>query len=467
MAGTYNDAPGDQLDYRGLKEIFDNSSILQGWLDIEKSVAQAQSDLKIIPHSSAKVIIDNCNIDMIDITRLEAGFQKTKHPLVPLIDEVVRLSGPSDGGFVHWGITTQNIIQTGMLLQAKRASEIYYPILGDLLENLGHHAMTHADSIMAGRTHSRHAVPITFGFKVAGWIEEMFQAIERIKEAEARAFVVMMGGAVGCHSAIGHMGPKFQKRVAEILDMGEMGIPSRSIRTHICEYANALTLLASLCHRIAEEIYRSSCEEFGEIYEGVPEGAIGSSTMPQKVNPILSVQIIANSNKLYAQSAMMVSIAHRPFESDASANNIIENGIGEVIKLFASVIVPTESLIRNLVVDKDRMKENLNLTNGAIFAEYAMMHMGKKLGKHKSHELVHEMVMSAANGDQTFLNSIGTLPDGAELLNDIEQGMNGKNVTGLCAEMAKHFGQMATNVDLASLPDAAARSYLPIDGAHS
>src|SRR5262249_35777662 len=154
-------------------------------------------------------------------------------------------------------------------------------IVRDILSHLGRHARTHAAAAMAGRTHYRHAVPITFGFKVAVWIEEMLEAVDRLAEARKRAFVVMAGGAVGCLSAIGRIGPDFQSRVAQRLDMGEMAIPSRAIRTHMCEYVNALSLMASVCHRIAEEVYQASSEEYGELNEKRFEGSIGSSTMPQ------------------------------------------------------------------------------------------------------------------------------------------------------------------------------------------
>lgn len=462
MGRKFETVPNDLLDYRGLDTLFEKASVLQSWLDVEKAVAQAQADLGLIPAESAQKIIENCEFEKLDELRLTTGFETTKHPLVPIINEVVHLCGPDHGGYVHWGITTQNVIQTGMLSLVMRAHQTIEAIFTELLGHLSIHARDHAKTVMPGRTHSRHAVPVTFGFKVAVWIEELFQGMERLQEAKVRTFVVMMGGAVGCHSALGGQGPAFQSRVADLLGMGEMAIPSRAIRTHIAEYASALTMLGAVCHRIAEEIYVSTSEEFGELSERTADGVIGSSTMPQKVNPSLSCKIISNAQKLYAQNALILSVTSRPFESDASANGVIESVIADMIDHFANIIVPIEALIRDLQVDAERMRENLKLSNGTIFAELAMMKVGKNLGKHKGHELVHEIATAHYGDTDGFLAAIGTLPNGEALKQDIIDSMNGDNGTGLCSEYALHYSSLASGVDPRTLPNVTERAKLPL-----
>jgi adenylosuccinate lyase len=385
---------------------------------------------------------------------------------MPVINELIRLCGPQHGGYVHWGITTQNVIQTGLLLIAKRAQATLDALLTDILRHLGRHARTHATTVMAGRTHYRHAVPITFGFKVAVWIDEFLQATDRLREAEKRAFVVMTGGAVGCFSALGRQGPAFQSRVAALLGMGEMAIPSRAIRTHMCEYVNALSLTASICHKIAEEVYQSSSEEYGELHEGRIEGSIGSSTMPQKINPILCYGIIANSNKLYSCAATLMATAHRPFESDGSANQMFEDGLAEVINAISEILVRTELLARDLHVDTERMRANLDLTHGAIFGEFAMMRLGETLGKHKGHELVHDAAMAAAAGRAPFLDELAQLQGGQALRTEIEDRLETGSTGGICAEYALHFGSLVQDIAAGSIPTAEQRNinaYLKAD----
>jgi len=458
MSCQANNLPGVELDYRGLDELFTRSSVLQSWLDVEKRVAEVQAELGLIPSDAAAEIASNCEFEKLDLDQLNRDATTTKHPLMPLINELVRLSGPDHGGYVHWGITTQNIIQTSALYQAQKAHEILENVFTETLSHLGDLALTHDETIMPGRTHSRHAVPITFGFKAAVWIEELVQSMERLQDAKGRAFVAMMGGAVGCHSALGSDGPMFQKQVAARLNMGEMAIPSRAIRTHICEYANALILMASVCHRIAEDIYQSSSEEFGELNESFTDGVVGSSTMPQKLNPTLCCQIIANSNKLYPYGGMMVGMVSRPFESDASANTIFETGLGDLIQLFASVFIPTEALLKDLVVDADRMRENLALSNGTIHSEFLMMKLGSLLGKHHGHDTAQRIAKAAASGERDFLEAVEALPQGLQILPELEKRMAGDSAVGLCAEFARHFGKIAKDIDTNSLPSAQERS---------
>ncbi|MEN3150605.1 adenylosuccinate lyase family protein [Neorhizobium sp. IRAMC:178] len=466
MGTEFNDALTSQYDYRGLRDAFAPRAMYQAFLDVEKAVALAQGELGMIPAASAKVIADHCRCECLDMERLDAGYRTTRHPLMPLINELVRLCGPEHGGYVHWGITTQNIIQTGLLLLAKRAQVAMDGFLADILRHLGRHARTHANTIMAGRTHFRHAVPITFGFKVAVWIEEFLQAADRLKEAEKRAFVVMSGGAVGCFSALGRRGPAFQTRVAVLVGMGEMAIPSRAIRTHMCEYVNALGLTASICHKIAEEIYQSSSEEYGELHEGRIEGTIGSSTMPQKINPILCYGIIASSNRLYSCAATLMATAHRPFESDGSANQMFEDGLAEVVAAMSEILVRTELLVRDLHVDTERMRANLDLSHGAIFGEFAMMRLGETLGKHRGHELVHDAAIAAADGKAPFLEELAQLPGGSAIRSEIEERLETGSAGGICAEYALHFGSLVQDITPGSMPTAKQRNinaYLKAD----
>ncbi|MBP1845573.1 adenylosuccinate lyase [Rhizobium petrolearium] len=466
MGTEFNDALTSQYDYRGLRDAFAPPAMYQAFLDVEKAVATAQGELGMIPIASAEVIAEHCRYEYLDMSRLDTSYRTTRHPLMPVINELVRLCGPQHGGYVHWGITTQNVIQTGLLLLAKRAQVVLDELLADILRHLGRHARTHANTIMAGRTHYRHAVPITFGFKVAVWIEEFLQAMDRLKETEKRAFVVMSGGAVGCFSALGRQGPAFQSRVAALLCMGDMAIPSRAIRTHMCEYVNALSLTASICHKIAEEVYQSSSEEYGELHEGRIEGTIGSSTMPQKINPILCYGIIANSNKLYSCAGMLMATAHRSFESDGSANQMFEDGLADVIGAISEILVRTELLVRDLYVDTERMRANLDLSHGAIFGEFAMMRLGETLGKHKGHELVHDAALAAAGGKAAFLQQLSLLPGGPVLRAEIENRLENGSASGICAEYAVHFGSLVQDIGAGSFPTVEQRNinaYLKVD----
>ena len=445
MGDEFTDGAAKSLDYRGLRALFERRQVLQAWLDVEKALILAQAELNIVPREVAVKVAEKCHIDLLDEDRIEEDFRKSRHSLVPLINELVRICGEHLGGYIHWGVATQNIVQSGLLMQAQKAHKIFFNIFADILGHLGLLARMHAGSIMAGRTHGRHAVPITFGYKVAGWIEELFQAMERLEEAAARTFVVMMGGAAGSFSALDTHAIAMQGIVAKKLGMSEMALPSRAIRTHICEYVNAITLSASVFHRIADEIFISASEEFAEIREGFVEGSIGSSTMPQKVNPKLCYGIIANANKLYAYANMLLNVAHRPFEADGSTSLVFESSIGEVIAIASGVFVRAEALLANLYVDPKRMRQNLDLSEGSIFAELAMMRAGIKHGRHKTHQIMYDIAMNANKGEKTFLAAINEIEP--EIRAEIGDILAGDKSLGACTDYALHFSSLALDYE--------------------
>ncbi len=256
---------------------------------------------------------------------------------------------------------------------------------------------------MAGRTHGRHAIPITFGYKVSVWLSELMQSAERLEECEKRVFQVMMGGAVGSFNAAGESSRQVQERVADILQMASMPVPSRNISTHKQEFVMNLSLLCNGLHKMAEEVYYTGIEEFGEIYEGFTEGTVGSSTMPQKINPKLSKGIIANAQKLYSLLPLGLYSGSRMFEGDSSAYMVSENYMEEALELTTEILIRAEEMTRTMYADEKRMQYNAELNRGLDNSEYIMMCVARKLGKEKAHELIYEKAMLAEQSGTDFL----------------------------------------------------------------
>ncbi len=443
--GEYIDASSRMLDYRGMRDLYSQRSIYQAWLDIEAAVALSQAEIGMIPEDAAKTIAATCELDKLDIDRVEKEFASVRHPLVPLLNELVRQCGDYAGKYVHWGLATQNIQQTGTMYLAQRGHRVMLDVLTEIISHLGHFAIKHADAGMAGRTHGQHAVPITMGFKVSIWIDELLQAYERLRQCEHRVFTAMMGGAVGSFSAIGPEGPEMQKRVAKRLGMYEMALPSRTNRTHMCEYIQILALTASTFHKISEEVAQGSSAEFGELFEVFTTGMVGSSTMPQKVNPKLAMGLLSNCQKLYALSSMILNTAHRPFEGDAYANVIYDNGCAEAIEVAIGIFIRAEALVKGLRADPERMLHNLGLSNGLIFAEGIMMSLAQKVGKHDAHDIVYEAAMEARHEGKSFFQLLANSEHRSVLFEDGEGDLHLKreHQFGLAAEMARDFGAKA------------------------
>lgn len=252
---------------------------------------------------------------------------------------------------------------------------------GEILSNLSVLAEENAETVMAGRTHGRHATPITYGYKVSAWISELLDSVERLQESEKRVFRIMTGGAVGTFSTMPEVGPAVQDRVADLLGMHTMDVPSRSINTNKLEYMMNLSLLASVCHKMAEEVYQTSLEEIAEVAEGFKEGTVGSSTMPHKINPKLAKGIIANSQKLYSLPGVGSYSSVRPYEGDSSQYMLFDGILEESLQLMTEILLRAEELTRTLQINKERMLENALRNKGLDNSEHLMMEMAEKLGK--------------------------------------------------------------------------------------
>ena len=198
----------------GIEVLFGTEERWQAWLAIESALALTQADLEMIPREAADAITAECRIQHLDLGRIREGIARTSHPLMPLILELSRVVGEPHGGWVHWGATTQNITQTGDVLVLRKVHGIILGLLGSIMTALADLAERSAEMVMAGRTHGQHAVPITFGLKVASWIDEMGRHITRMRELEPRLFVAIVGGAAGTFASLGDRAPELQDGIA-------------------------------------------------------------------------------------------------------------------------------------------------------------------------------------------------------------------------------------------------------------
>jgi len=277
-----------RIEDPGVRALFTESALFQAWLDVEAASAQTQAQLGIIPDAAAREITRKAHLSCLDLAAARAGLAKTGHPLVPLIWELDRVCEGEAGGYIHWGATAQNITQTGQLLQVRRAHHIFLRQLATILGALADLADRTRDAVLPGRTHGQHAVPATFGFKVAVWIDELRRHVERLEGCEGRVFVAMLGGGAGTLASLGDLGLATQDGMAARLGMRSMPLPARTIGDHQAEYVALLGMLTAPGSKIGREIYTLMKQEFGEVEEPVPPGTVGSSTMPQKRNPKLS-----------------------------------------------------------------------------------------------------------------------------------------------------------------------------------
>ena len=427
------------LDDHGISHLLSQEVKLQTWLDVEAALAQAQAENGVIPATAAENIKANATYENLDLELMDEIYRKVGHGFVPFVKVFVKACDPEAGKYIHFGSTTQNIQQSSQSIIMKKVNRMFLELTKQILLNLADLAEAHADSVMPGRTHGKHAIPITYGYKVATWISEIELSVERMEQLEPRVFTVMMGGAVGAFNSTGSVGLEVQKRVGEILEMDVMSIPSRAINSPKVEYINALALLANNFHKIAEEVFQTSIEEFGEVSESFQKGTIGSSTMPHKINPKLSKGIIANAQKLYSLPVPGYFSSARPFEADSTSNMMFDSILYEAVGLMREIIIRMVELSGTLNVNVERLVENANINHGIDNSEYIMMRLAERLGKDQAHELVYELAIDATINHRKYSEVLlaNEVVNSAFSTEEIAAMLQPENYIGLSAELAR------------------------------
>jgi adenylosuccinate lyase len=269
-----------------------------------------------------------------------------------------------------------------------------------------------------------------------------------MQEVEKRVFTTMMGGAVGAFNSTGEIGIAVQERVAEILEMPAMMIPSRNISSPKIEYINCIALLANNLHKIAEEIFQTSIEEFGEVSEGFSKGTVGSSTMPHKINPKLSKGMIANAQKLYSLTSVGYYSAARPFEADSTSNMLFDGIVTEAMELMTEILIRAEELTRTLTIHRERLAQNADMNKGLDNSEYIMMFFAQRIGKDKAHELVYELAIESELKKQNYRDVLLANEDVRTAFTEDEllEMLKPENYTGLASQLAKEVAQKCREV---------------------
>ena len=342
-----------------VKELFTENARFQAYLDVEVALAKAQAKLNVIPSAAASVISEKANLEKLNLKNIKEGLAKTGHPLVPLIWELDRVCGPEAGGYIHWGATTQNITQTGKLLLVKQCHDHFLVQMADLLCIFSELAFKTKNYVMAGRTHGQHAVPATFGYKIAVWIDEFIRHIDRLKGSEERVFVTMLGGGAGTMASVGMEGLKTQELMAQELGMHSMQMPSRTIGDHLTEYITLLAMLSATSSKIAREVYTLMKQEFGELEEPVPIGAVGSSTMPQKRNPRLCQDVVAWAAEVRTFVPMALESMQTEHEADKTTSMMINSAIDRTCILVDQILNGLTEIFLDIQIFPERMRANV------------------------------------------------------------------------------------------------------------
>jgi 3-carboxy-cis,cis-muconate cycloisomerase len=378
-----------------MRAVFDSRKLLQSWLDCWAALAEAEAEVGVIPRSDAERIRTAAHAEDFDLDEISRNIDSGRHILMPALRMLSAAAGES-GKYVHWGATTNDITDTGLVLQMREALALIQSELEAVIGAATELARTYRDSPMAARTHWQHALPITFGLKVAQWIDELDRHKRRIEADVACIAIVQIGGGGGTLASLGKDAAAVQHAFAARLGLRLPNAPWYTLRDRTAAMVSDLGLLAATIERINMEIGRLSATEIGEVSEGQTAHQVGSSTMPQKINPINSERVAATCKLIRGLVPVMQGAMLVTHERDASAMTSEWLLIPQAMIMTHGSLQHTRKILERLQVFPDAMADNLGLTQGGIVAEAVMYALARTMGRDVAHDVMHERARMAA-----------------------------------------------------------------------
>jgi len=379
-------------------EVFSDAARLQHMLDFEAALARAEARCGVIPAAAAPAIAAKCKADLIDASALATATAVSLNPAIPLVKQLTALvakDDPEAARFVHWGATSQDANDTGLVLQMRQAIEILEADLATLCTGLSALAKKYRSTPIAGRTLMQHALPTTFGAKVAGWLDAMDRHRERFAETRTRAMVLQFGGAAGTLAALRGEGLRVAEALATELHLGLPNIPWHTQRDRVVEAATTLGLLTGSLGKMARDISLHMQTEIAEVFEPAGEGRGGSSTMPHKRNPVSAAVVLSAAARVPGLVSTMLSAMVQEDERGLGNWHAEWETLPEIFRLTGGALHQMATIVSHLEVDAARMRRNLDATRGLIFAEAVTMAMGKHIGKSAAHTLMEAATRQA------------------------------------------------------------------------
>ena len=397
---------------RPVAEIFCEAAHLSACLRAEAALAEAQASLGVIPADAAREIAAKARIETLDVPKIRDATRKTGYPVAPLVRQLTAACG-EHGRFVHWGATTQDILNTALALQANEALAALDAELRALVRALAGHARSHRDTLMVGRTFGGHALPITFGFKAAVWLSGMLRHCERLAALRERPLEGEFAGVGGTLASLEGRGLEVRATFMAALGLPQARITWASQRDRVAEVTGLLAVLCASAGKIAADVTELSGTDFGELAEPVSGGKDASSTLPFKANPIYCGHVMTAAT-LVAQAHGAVLSAMRQREERSSEGMLEYEAVPQAFLQAARCLSNLRTVLEGLQVFPERMRRNLGLTRGVLMAERYMMALAPHLGRLAAHDLVHEACEKAVHEGSEVGTVLAAMPEVAK-----------------------------------------------------
>jgi 3-carboxy-cis,cis-muconate cycloisomerase len=395
----------DAFGSAGMREIFSDEGLIGRYVEVEVALAAAEARVGVIPKDAAAAIKKLARADAIDVAKLKAETDLVGYPIVGVVHQLAKQCGDA-GRYVHWGATTQDIMDTATVLQIRAALELVEVDLAAMDAALAALAKKHRGTVMAGRTHLQHALPVTFGYKAAVWRGMIVRHRQRLEEIKPRVLVGQFAGAAGTLASLGDKGLAVHDALMEELGLGRPATPWHVARDGVVETVSLLALIAGTLAKIATDVMLMMQTEVGEAFEPFVKGRGSSSTMPQKRNPIACEFIVALGKVVRQQAGLMLDAMSADHERATGPWQLEWVAIPEAFIATGGALRQARFLVEGLIVDAGRMRRNLDLTGGLIVAEAVMMALARHTGRGEAHDIVYGACRAALDKGTTLLEEL-------------------------------------------------------------
>lgn len=401
--------------------VFAPKATVQRMLDVEAALARALAQAGVIPVDAVAPIVAACHADRIDAGALTEGAARAGNLAIPLVKQLTVCVGAQSAEaakYVHWGATSQDIIDSGSVLQLRDALDLIQAGVDALCAALAQQAMRYRETPMVGRTWLQQALPITLGLKFAQWLDAMERHRERLDQLRARALALQFGGAAGTLASLGDAAQRVAQALAEALSLPLPSVPWHTQRDRIAEAASVLGLLTGTLGKIARDISLQMQTEIGELSEPSASGKGGSSTMPHKRNPVGCAAVLTAAARVPPLVATMLSAMVQEHERALGGWQAEWETLPDIARLTAGALASITEIVEGLEIDAARLSANLDLTQGLILGEAVMLALGGSLGRLRAHELVEHAAREAVDSGRPLRQVLADIPDVMRVLDE-------------------------------------------------
>jgi 3-carboxy-cis,cis-muconate cycloisomerase len=428
----------DAFGAPAMRAVFSDEAAVRRWVEVEVALAAAEARAGVIPAAAAEAIRAGARPDAIDLAKLKAETDLVGYPIVGLVHQLAKQVGEA-GRYVHWGATTQDIMDTATVLQIREALALIEADLEAIETALAALAARHRATVMAGRTHLQHALPVTFGYKAAVWLAMVRRHSQRLAELRPRVLVGQFAGAAGTLASLGDKGLAVHDALMDELALGRPTAPWHVARDGLAETVAFLGLVTGSLAKIATDVMLLMQTEVAEAFEPFVAGRGSSSTMPQKRNPISCEFIVAAARIVRGHVGLMLDAMAADHERATGPWQLEWVAIPEAFLATGGALRQSRFMLEGLIVDAGRMRRNLDLTGGLIVAEAVMMALAQHAGRGAAHDFVYGACRSALDNGTTLLAELERLPE-------VTRHLDGKRLAEL-TDPVNYLGSAPAMID--------------------